>query len=196
MLNNVVRAAGTDYIVFSDGDCLPSRHFLHDHWNEREEKRVLLGRRVETSGRWTRSLTLDDVRSGKFERYGWQELIDGLRGQALRLEDGIRIPSRPVRSLLLREVTGMLGSNFSLAREDLVAVNGFDEEYRGPGCGEDSDIQHRLSLVGVTGKSVRNLAVQYHLWHPLTRVSEENRQRLARTLASANPRCRMGLDHL
>lgn len=196
MLNKAIRAATTEYLVFIDGDCLPSRHFLLDHWNEREEKRVLLGRRVETSERWSKALTLEKVLSGEFERYGWREWWDGVRGKSLRVEDGIRIPSALMRTALLRGVTGMLGSNFSVAKKHLVAINGFDEMYDGPGCGEDSDVQHRLSLIGVRGKSMRNLAVQYHIWHPRTPTSQACWERFQQVKQRAEPRCAVGLERL
>ncbi len=196
MLNNAIRAARSEYMVFIDGDCLPSRHFLKDHSKERELGRVLLGRRVETSKRWSESLTLGKVQNGSFERLGWQGLLDGLRGDALRLEDSIRIKSRLLRTLLLRNVRGMLGSNFSIFKRDLVAVNGFDELYDGPGCGEDSDIQYRLSLIGVTGKSMRNLAILYHLHHPPTSMSQACLDRFAMVQKTTEPRCTRGLEHL
>jgi glycosyltransferase involved in cell wall biosynthesis len=195
MLNNGIRVAKAEHIVFIDGDCLPGRHFLLDHWNEREYNRVLLGRRVETSERWSEALTLDKLQSGEFERYGLDEWKDGFTGRSLRVEDGIRMRSRIVRRLLLRNVRGMLGSNFSAAKKDLVAINGFDELYDGPGCGEDSDVQYRLSLIGVTGKSLRNLAIQYHIWHPLTRVSDACWDRFEMVKKTSEPRCRTGLVH-
>lgn len=196
MLNNAIRAAQTDYLVFIDGDCLPSRHFLLDHWQEREPGKVLLGRRVETSARWSQRLRMDVITSGAFDRYGWREWRDGFRGDALRLEDGLRIRSRFVRTLLLRTVRGMLGSNFSAWKHDLVAINGFDELYNGPGCGEDSDIEFRLSLIGVTGKSLRNLAVQYHVHHPVTKVSDACWDRFQEVQQKREPRCRFGLERL
>jgi glycosyltransferase involved in cell wall biosynthesis len=195
MLNNAIRAAHTDYLVFTDGDCIPSRHFVRDHWMEKEQGKVLLGRRVETSRRWSASLTLDAIVAGTYERYGLREWMDGLRGDALRLEDGIRIPSAFLRRVLLRNVTGMLGCNFSAFRKDLVAVNGFDEQYNGPGCGEDSDMQYRLSLIGVTGKSIRNLAVQYHVYHPLTTPSAECLARFHLIQQQGRHRCSVGLEH-
>lgn len=196
MLNNAIRASRSDYLVFIDGDCLSSRHFLLDHWNERMPARVLLGRRVETSRRWSESLTLERVESGAFERLGWKEIMDGLAGRSLRVEDGLRMKHRWVRTLLLRNVRGMLGSNFSAWKRDLLAVNGFDELYDGPGCGEDSDIQFRLSLAGVTGKSIRNLAIQYHLWHPATRVSDACWDRFEMIKRTSDPRCINGLETL
>ncbi len=194
MLNNAIRVARAEWLVFIDGDCLPSKDFLLDHWREREEKKVLLGRRVETSERWSRGLTLAKVRSGDFERYGPQEWLDGLRGRSLRVEDGIRMPSPLVRRLLLRKVRGMLGSNFSVAKKELVAINGFDELYDGPGCGEDSDVQYRLSLNGITGKSLRNLAVQYHIWHPRTAVSDASWDRFEAVKRTGTAFCAAGLE--
>jgi glycosyltransferase involved in cell wall biosynthesis len=196
MLNNAIRASHAGHIVFIDGDCLPSRHFLLDHWNEREHGKVLLGRRVETSERWSRALTLEKIRSGDFERLGWSEIMDGFRGASLRVEDGIRIPNGLVRKILLRTARGMLGSNFSVAKKDLIAINGFDELYTGPGCGEDSDVQYRLSLIGVTGKSLRNLAVQYHVYHPRMPVSDPSWDRFEMVKKSGVAKCRVGLENL
>ena len=196
VLNKAIGASKGSWLVFVDADCLPSERFLEDHARERRPRAVLLGRRVETSERWAKSLTLEKISTGAFERYGAAEWMDGLRGRSLRVEDGIRIPSVLLRRLLLRNVRGMLGSNFSVSRADMEAINGFDEEYDGPGCGEDSDIQFRLSLNGVLGQSMRNLAVQYHVWHPRTRVSDACWDRFQRVKEEGRARCRQGLERL
>lgn len=196
MLNNGIRAARGGHIVFTDGDCIPGLHFLRDHWDEREDGKVLFGRRVETSERWSRKLTIEKVLSGRFERYGIREWMDGLQGKSLRVEDGVRVPVRLLRRLLRRTARSMLGSNFSAARKDLLAVNGFDELYNGPGCGEDSDIEYRLSLTGVTGKSLRNLAIQYHIYHPRTLVSDACWDRFQEVKRRAVARCEFGLERI
>ncbi|MCK5572069.1 MAG: glycosyltransferase [Bacteroidetes bacterium] len=196
MLNNAIRTARSDYICFIDGDCIPSRRFLDDHWSQRAAGKILLGRRVETSHRWSEALTVEDVTTGKFERLGWWELLDGLKGDALRLEDSIRVRSPFLRALLLRNVHTLLGSNFSVFKSDLVAINGFDELYDGPGCGEDSDIQYRLSLIGTTGKSLRNMAILFHLYHLATTVSEACRRRFEMVRQTREPRCSHGLERL
>lgn len=193
ILNAAIRASRSDHLVFTDGDCLPSRHFLLDHWNEREKGRLLIGRRMETSERWSQALTAEKVAGGKFERLGFREWADGLAGRSRRLEDGIRIQNRLVRKLLRKEASRILGSNFSVAKKDLEEINGFDEDYGGPGCGEDSDVQHRLSLIGVTGKSLRNLAIQFHVYHPPTGADGQGRQRLAEVMKRREPRCENGL---
>ena len=193
-LNNAIRASNGEQLVFIDGDCLPSGEFLTDHNAEREQGAVLLGRRVEMSARWSGALTEAMVEQGAFERYSWRELLDGLRGDALRLEDGIRIRSQLLRGLLLRRVHTMLGSNFSVMKSDLVAVNGFDELYEGPGCGEDSDLFYRLTVAGVRAKSLRNLGILYHLHHPLTRVSTTSLERYEQVQRSGKARCQRGLE--
>jgi glycosyltransferase involved in cell wall biosynthesis len=193
MLNNGIRAARGEHIVFIDGDCIPGRHFLLDHWNEREPGKLLLGRRVETSERWSKMLTIERIRNGDFERFSWSDFADLIKRNSLRIEDGVRLTSPLLRRLLLRNVRGMLGSNFSAAKNDLEAVNGFDELYDGPGCGEDSDIQFRLSLIGITGKSLRNLAIQYHIYHPPTKTSQACWDRFQMVKISREPRCEVGL---
>jgi len=195
MLNSAIRAATTEYLVFIDGDCLPGKDFLLDHWNQREPDRILMGRRAEPSERWSKALTLERVRSGEFERYGWKEWLDSFLKKSSRFEDGIRMNSTVVRTLLLRDIGGMLGSNCSMWKKDLVAINGFDELYNGTGCGEDSDVQYRLSLIGVTGKPLRNLAIQYHIWHPHTEGSVACRERFEMVKTTNNPRCKTGLIH-
>jgi len=52
-----------------------------------------------------------------------------------------------------------------MSRADLIAINGFDENYTLPAVGEDYDIEWRLIANGCKLVSLRNLAVQYHLYH-------------------------------
>jgi GT2 family glycosyltransferase len=81
-------------------------------------------------------------------------------------------------------------------REDILAVNGFDEDYTGWGTGEDSDIGTRLYHLGRRRKFVYGRAVTFHLNHPA--VSREHHAaslaRLAETIASRKIRCEHGLD--
>jgi len=73
----------------------------------------------------------------------------------------------------------LLGQHFSVARRDLLAITA-SMNFTRAGCGEDSDIQYRMSLLGVSGKSLRNLAIQYHIWHPLTKHPNRSRLRFLR----------------
>ncbi len=195
MLNYAIQESFSDYLVFIDGDCIPSEHFLLDHFEHREKRKVLLGKRVEHGKRWADSLSRDRIISGEFERYRLPDIVDAVKGNSVRLEHGVRISNSFLRSITEKS-SGILGSNFSTFKEHLIAVNGFDESYDGPGFGEDTDIFYRLSLIGVGGKSLRNLAIQYHLWHPFTKVPEKNRDRFLNTRQSGAPQCKNGLQKL
>ncbi len=196
MLNSAIRAAESDYLIFTDGDCLPHRRFIEDHMTARETGRYLCGRRVETSARWTAALTLHDVEQGRFERISAGMWWDGLRGHAKRVEDGLRFESPGLRNILHGSNRGMLGSNFSVHRDALMAINGFDEVYDGPGCGEDSDVELRLRLHGLKARSLRHLAIQIHLHHPRTDVPQRCLDRFAALQQNPRMRCIRGLDHL
>ncbi len=75
----------------------------------------------------------------------------------------------------------------------LEKINGFDENYEGPGLGEDSDIEYRLRLTGAKFKSVRNLAVVYHLYHPRTIEQQENMEYFNKVKSQSNFFCKNGL---
>ena len=192
ILNKAVQASTTDYLVFIDGDCIPGKNFLLDHFNYRENDRVLLGRRVEHWKRWAKRLSVENVLSGNFEHYTLADWIDGLRGRSIALEVGFRIGNDRLRRLT-GEVSSILGSNFSVYKEHLIVINGYDEEYHGAGCGEDSDIFYRLGLIGIRGKSLRCLAIQYHIYHPLMPRLEENIHRFEKVKERKESRCRNGI---
>lgn len=195
ILNAAIRAARGDWMVFIDGDCLPHRCFLEDHARHRAQGVMLCGRRAEMSRRWSEQLSEAAVRDGSFERIGLRELWESFRGKGARAEEALRFESPTIRNILHSSVRGMLGSNFSVARKDLLAINGFDEEYDGPGLGEDSDVQFRLELLGLRCLSLRHLAIQYHIHHPLTAIPPRSVALFERRRAEGRMRCRQGIEH-
>ncbi len=174
ILNEAIKYATTDYLIFIDGDCIPHKNFIHAHMKERELNTVLCGSRVMLSDRMSKNITLEAVSTGKIERFNFNLLIDALTGKASRLEEGIYIPPRFNRMFRNNRKVNILGSNFSIEKSLMEKINGFDEDYIGAGLGEDSDIQFRLTTLGACFKSVRNIAILYHLYHPKTTESSEN----------------------
>jgi cellulose synthase/poly-beta-1,6-N-acetylglucosamine synthase-like glycosyltransferase len=185
ILNRAVAEARSPYLVFIDGDCIPHRRFLEDHARHAGPETVLCGR-----------IDAEAVSSGRFERIGTRLLVDGLRGRSSWIEDAVRVENPFIRRLLHPGPPAILGCNFSVRREWLERINGFNEDYRGPGLGEDSDVAFRLGLAGARLGSLRNLAVLFHLHHPRTRVGEENRILYDRIVASREMVCRNGLVKL
>ncbi len=91
---------------------------------------------------------------------------------------------------------GLIGCNLAIWREDLVAVNGFDEAYEGWGIGEDSDLCSRIYHLGRHRKFVYGRALVFHLNHPQLDKKHvpESLQRLEETLRTKKIRCEMGLN--
>jgi hypothetical protein len=92
------------------------------------------------------------------------------------IEKGLYSTNKLLLAWANRKYKGIVGCNFSLYKEDLLRVNGFDERYVLPSIGEDSDVEYRLALAGITVKPMMHLAVQYHLYHkllPRPAVNEE-----------------------
>ena len=174
ILNDAMRCAASDYMIFIDGDCVPHKYFIDSHVKEREANHVLCGSRLMLSERISQSLKKDDVLAGKLESFNFKLLIDSLKGNASRLEEGIYLRTEIYRKRRNKKPVHILGSNFSIEKRLMDKINGFDEDYKGPGLGEDSDIQFRLNLVGVQFKSLRNYAILYHINHPKTVESAEN----------------------
>ena len=59
----------------------------------------------------------------------------------------------------------LTGYNIGISREDLEAVNGFDENFVGWGC-EDDDLAYRLRKAGKRVASALSYTYGYHMWHP------------------------------
>ena len=193
ILNRAVRMAGSPYLVFLDGDCVPHHRFIEDHLQARRERTVLAGRRVETSARWTRELTLERIASGAFERIDMRTIADSITGKARHIEKGLWLKSRLLRSLLHPSPRGLSGYNFSIAKADLEEVNGFDERYTTPGYGEDVDLEYRLGLAGITAAALQNRAIVFHLHHPKTHIPEASILRYRQVRERAEPWCEHGL---
>jgi hypothetical protein len=117
-----------------------------------------------------------------------------LAGRITGLAKAVRLPFPVVRRNTGQR--GIIGCNMGFWREDLLAINGFDEEYTGWGIGEDSDLGTRLYHLGRARKFVYGHAIVFHLNHPMLDRGhiEASRQRLAETLRSGKIRCERGLD--
>jgi glycosyltransferase involved in cell wall biosynthesis len=193
MLNKAINAAQTEYLVFIDGDCLPHHKFLNDHHVNRQPNSVLCGRRMNLSTQLTDRMSLERIRSGEFEKLSPGVWIDGLLARSSNLEDAVRLENSFLRKLLHRNHARILGCNFSAEKKLLEKINGFNEEYRAPGIGEDTDIAFRLELIGTKFITLRYLAVLYHLYHPTTQVGKENRKIFESVVERRNPVCANGL---
>jgi len=174
ILNSAIVSSNTNYLIFIDGDCVPHSRFVEEHLNYKNEKTCLTGRRVNLSQKFTNKLTIEKVRENYLEKNFHSMIIDGLFGKSDYVEKGFYVKNNFLRKQFNKKQRGLLGCNFSLFKEDLLSINGFDERYEAPSIGEDSDVQFRLKLNGVRIRSLNNIAIQYHLYHKLQPRPQKN----------------------
>jgi glycosyltransferase involved in cell wall biosynthesis len=169
ILNKAILAATGSYLIFFDGDCVPSPSNLGAHVRVAQRDRYLAGGKVELSRRLTEQLTVESVNRGDFERtrFWWRE-VERRRRLIISRLPGIRI----LFDRNVKRPPGWRGENSSTFAEYVRRVGGFDERFT---YGfEDADFGHRLEAAGVIGKSLRYTAPVFHLKHsrPYVRAEE------------------------
>lgn len=174
ILNKAIRASQSEYLIFMDADCIPHRGFINEHIINKEQGKILAGRRANLSAALTKKLTPELVRSGKLEKRVIPLMLSSLMGEIRHAEKSIYIRSPYLRNKILKKTPKLKGCNFSMHKSDILKLNGFDERYLAPACGEDTDLELRARNLGIGLKNVNHMAVQYHLHHKLLDRPAEN----------------------
>jgi len=197
ILNAAILASRGQYLVFSDGDCIPRRDFVRTHVSLREEGAFLSGGSVYLSMDVSKAITTDDVASGRFADPEW------LRKSGQRLgRHRLRLVPHGFRARLLDRLTTTSPTwnlnNASTWREPLFAVNGMEMEMQYGGA--DRALGSRLENLGLRGKRARFRAVLLHLDHSRPYKTKESIQRnkaiRRRIVTGKETRARAGLEEL
>jgi glycosyltransferase involved in cell wall biosynthesis len=191
--NRALAQTRAEYVIFSDGDCVPPPFFVSRHLALAERGRFLAGNRMLLTEKLTRRVLADRVPVHRWGAAQW--LAAWARREVNRALPLVRLPDGAFRKRDPARWAGVKTCNFSAWRADLERVNGFDERYSGWGL-EDSDLVIRLLHAGVKHKSARFAAPVFHLWHRENdRASlAENQRRLDEILGSERIEALAGLD--
>lgn len=184
ILNKTVAETTAEYLIFLDGDCVPDARYLQDHRKLADRECWVQGRRC-----FVKEPFVPQFEAGRVPVWRWM-----LAGRITGAAKGIRLPFPIVQRNTAQR--GIIGCNLAVWRDDLIAINGFDEEYSGWGIGEDSDMGTRLYHLGRRRKFVYAHAVVFHLNHPAAPKDHVtgSLQRLEETIRSRKVRCAHGLD--
>jgi glycosyltransferase involved in cell wall biosynthesis len=170
ILNRAVEAAAADYLVFSDGDCIPRWDFLAAHARLARLGRFLSGGLFRLPLEVSQRINKDDILNRRATDPRW------LRAAGVPWSPKLaKLIGRPAWSHWLDLLTTTRptwnGHNSSGWKADLAAVNGFDE--RMEWGGEDRELGERLVHLGVRPRQIRYQAVCVHLDHSRGYVREE-----------------------
>jgi GT2 family glycosyltransferase len=168
-MNGCIQTAQADFLVLTDNDCIPHRHFVADHRAWACRGWMSLGRRVDTGPEVAHDLLggrLDPIR---MESGCWLA-AQALRGRIGNAKSGLRLPGA-LALLGRKRACAALGANMGIWKDDLLAVGGFDERFTSYG-GEEVDLERRLmSQRGLRRSAMRFHGVLYHIWHPTRSVA-------------------------
>ncbi len=191
-LNRAIEASTSDFIIFLDGDCIPHRHLVKEYVAAKQDGRALYGRRVMLSEKISRELL-------KEKNPGILTFSKLMGSGSKRIEEGAYMPF--VSQRFKSKTSGiLLGCNMGLNKKDLIAINGFDEDYTAAGGGEDSDIEWRLKALGnISFYSMKFSAIVYHIYHQerFSKAMElKNEEIMAKKIQLGFFRCKNGIQKL
>lgn len=162
ILNKSIIHAEAEYLVFTDGDCIPRRDFLEVHDRRSSPGHYLSGGYHKLPMSTSEAITREDIISGRCFELAWLR-ENGL----LSSHKNLKLTAGPLQAAILDRITptrcNFKGSNGSAWKADTLAVNGFDE--RMPWGGLDREFGVRLRNIGVRPRHVRYDAIVLHLDH-------------------------------
>ncbi|MBZ0222260.1 MAG: glycosyltransferase family 2 protein [Dokdonella sp.] len=172
-MNRGILLARSDYLIFTDGDCIPHPQFVARHLALRERGRYLTGGYCKLPLALSQAITREDILAGRATDYAWLA-ANGLERHTLKL----RLQNETLRSLFntLTPVKPRLhGHNASVWKDDVIRVNGWDERMQYGG--QDLELGERLVNAGVRGKTIRYSAICVHLEHKRGYMKPEMREK-------------------
>lgn len=168
ILNKAIQRASSAYIVQIDGDIITSPHFLEDHIRAAETGCFIRGTRTSLNKQETELLLTN-------KKLSWMNRIKLVLQQPA---NALRLPPCLSKFTTRKELAGrkVKGCNMSFWKQDLMDINGYDNQLQGWGH-EDEELSWRLVNLGRKKKIIKFSAVTYHLYHRLLSRQDEPHHR-------------------
>lgn len=174
ILNKAIVASDAEYILMSDGDCIPKENFIEEHIKYREEGYFLSGGYHKLPIGLSKSITKGDVYSGSCFDVSWLKK-NGMSSSFKNNKIDASGLTKNVLNLMTPTTPSWNGHNASGWKKDIVAINGFDERMQYGG--QDRELGERLVNYGIKPKQIRYSTVCLHLDHPRGYATQESIQK-------------------
>lgn len=160
ILNKAICSTDCDYLIFTDGDCIPRKDFIETHKAKAKKGHYLSAAYYKLSMPVSEKITEEDIRTERAFDYQW--LVE--KGQP-KSHKSMKLTCK--RDRLLNFLTPAKatwnGANSSAYKEDILAVNGFDERMQYGGL--DVEMGERMLNKGIKSIQMRYSTVCIHLDH-------------------------------
>jgi len=170
ILNKAILKSEADYLIFTDGDCIPHPNFVKNHIELSAENSFLSGGYFKLPLDISRKITKENILKKIVTKPSW------LLKQGVPFTTKIsKLYSHLIIGALLDKITitraTWNGHSASTWRKLILQVNGFDERMQYGG--EDRELGERLINMGVKAKQVRYRCSCVHLDHERGYVNQE-----------------------
>ena len=162
VMNKAIVASRGEYLIFTDGDCIPHPDFVKNHVELSAENTLVSGGYFKLPLEVSRTISKQDILDGNATRPGWL------------LQQGVPFTPR-ISKLFSHRVMGAIldtltitratwnGHSSSTWKKHVLATNGFDERMQYGG--QDREFGERLVNMGIKTRQVRYRCSCVHLDH-------------------------------
>lgn len=170
ILNKATKVVESEYVIFTDQDCVPREDFVAVHCDNAEKGYFLSGGLVRFDMELSSSLSDSEIRS----RAAFDLKYLKVRGYK-RSFKSLKLTRNSVVARFMNFITPTIaswnGCNSSTWLEYILAVNGHNNDM--VYGGEDREFGERMVNMGLKGKQVRYSAIALHLDHGRPYKNEE-----------------------
>lgn len=163
ILNKAILKTNSDYLIFTDGDCIPRRDFVEVHISNARRGKFLSGGYLKLVKSVSANISYTDIQEGAPFISSW--LMKN--GQPFTYKF-LKLTQNPFIQKILNAITTTRptwnGHNVSGWKDDIISVNGYNEDMQYGGL--DRELGERLMNYGIKGKQIRYSAICVHLDHP------------------------------
>jgi glycosyltransferase involved in cell wall biosynthesis len=162
ILNKAILHTNTDYLLFTDGDCIPRKDFVANHLKYQTKGYLLSGGYFKLPMKTSLAISEEDIINQNCFSIKW--LLQNGVPKSFKLT---KLVTNTWFLHFMNWVTPTKktfnGHNTSCYKKDIITVNGFNEDMHYGGL--DREIGERLFNAGVLAKQIRYAAVCVHLDH-------------------------------
>lgn len=170
ILNKAILKSNSDYLLFTDGDCIPREDYVAVHLKERQKGYFLSGGYFKLPMNISKIITEETILSQKCFTISWL-LKHGFKVnfKVLKLTHNNYLAT--FMNWITPTKRSWNGHNSSGFKSDIIAVNGFNEDMQYGGL--DRELGERLFNNGLLSKQIRYTAICIHLDHSRGYFSQE-----------------------
>ena len=170
ILNKAILKSNSDYLLFTDGDCIPRKDFVEVHLKYQEKGYFLSGGYFKLPLSISKLITEKDILFENCFQLSWLKK-NGFQANFKS--------SKLTRSNIFANFMNWItptkrswnGHNSSGWKSDIIAINGYNQDMKYGGL--DRELGERLFNLGLFSKQIRYSAICLHLDHSRGYFSQE-----------------------